>query len=370
MGGAGEGEVFNVGGEVEVHRAVDRVRPLIEGFHHHVQGGIHGEGVISQAAIHGVVAGRPIDRVVTGEAVDGFVSGGAEEVVGVDGAVDHPWGWRRWWWRGYACAGEGNGRSGERSTDVEVGKEHGCGSTVAVAVVAEGACGGVVEDALQAIGGRHRASSREELGGGEGGACTEGGEDGPVELEQIAGGEICYRVQVVGGQGGVELEDVEASTTHKAVAAGAAIEGVVAGAPIEGVVAGEAAEGVIGGIAGDHVGDGIAGATGRCSGEDEVFQLGTQRGGDGAVDGIGAAGRSFHHHIKGGIHDVGVVAEPTGHCVIAGATIQGVVAVRASEAVGCRIAGDGVGQGIAAAVDRRSAGEHQVFNVGAKSMGH
>ena len=209
-----------------------------------------------------------------------------------------------------------------------------------------------MEDALLPIGGGGHASSGEELRCGEGGACTEGGEDGPVEPEHIAGGEISHRIHVVGGQGGVELEGVEPSATDKAV------------------VAGEAAENVVGGIAGDDVGDGIAGAIGRCSGEDEVFQLSTQRGGDGAVDGIGAAGRSFHHQIKGGIHDVGVVAEPTGHGVVASATIQGVVAVRAREAVGCRIAGDGVGQGIAAAVDRRSAGEHQVFNVGAKGMGH
>ena len=227
-----------------------------------------------------------------------------------------------------------------------------------------------MEDALLAIGGGGHASSGEELRCGEGGACTEGGEDGPVELEHIAGGEISHRIHVVGGQGGVELEDVETSTTHKAVAADAAIEGVVACTPIKGVVARQTAENVVGGIAGDDVVGGIAGAIGRCSGEDEVFQLSTQRGGDGAVDGIGAAGRSFHHQIKGGIHDVGVVAEPTGHGVVASATIQGVVAVRAREAVGCRIAGDGVGQGIAAAVDRRSAGEHQVFNVGAKGMGH
>ena len=209
-----------------------------------------------------------------------------------------------------------------------------------------------MEDALQAIGGGGHASPGEELRGGEGGAGTEGGEDGPIELEHISGGEISHRIHVGGAQGGVEPEGVEASAAHHAVVAAQAIENVV------------------GGIAGDHVGDGIAGAVGRCSGEHEVFNLRTKGVIDRAVDRIGAAGCSFHHHIQGGIQDVGVVTDTTGHGVVASATIQGVVAVRAREAVGYRIAGDGVGQGIAAAVDRRSAGEHQVFNVGAEGMGH
>ena len=95
-----------------------------------------------------------------------------------------------------------------------------------------------MEDPLLGIGGGDQTGAGAEFGGGEGGTATEGREHGAVELDQVAGGEIGERVHVVGGQGRVEHEGIEANPAHKPVRAGPTIEGVVAVSTIEGVVAG------------------------------------------------------------------------------------------------------------------------------------
>ena len=59
-------------------------------------------------------------------------------------------------------------------------------------------------------------------------------------------------------------------------------------------------------------------------------------------------------------HHIGVVAVAAGHRVGAGAAIEDVVA---------GIAGEGVGERIAGAVDVRGAGQDQVLDIGAERVG-
>ena len=89
--------------------------------------------------------------------------------------------------------------------------------------------------------------------------------------------------------------------------------------------------------------------------------------GQGAGHGVRACRRSFHHHIRGGIHNIGVVTQTTVHGVVASGSIEGVVAIQSIEHVVAGIARDGVGQGVPCADDGR-AREDQVLNVGCKGV--
>ena len=126
----------------------------------------------------------------------------------------------------------------------------------------------------------------------------------------------------------VAIEDVGVIThaARQGVSATVAIEGVVAGAADQGVVAAVARQGVVQGIAGHIGGQRVANGAG--------FDVGSQ--GDGrarrgeAVDhGVGALPGVFSDDVGETADVVDVVTSTADHGVVAGATVEGVVAVAA-----------------------------------------
>ena len=127
------------------------------------------------------------------------------------------------------------------------------------------------------------------------------------------------------------------------------IVGVVAEAAGHAVGTGATVDDVVAFVAGDGVGEAVAGAVdiAGAGGERQVLDIGAERVADRGDDGVGAGVGGFRDHVAGIVDIVGVVAEAAGHAVGTGATVDDVVAF---------VAGDGVGEAVAGAVDVAGAG--------------
>src|SRR6185312_3237038 len=107
--------------------------------------------------------------------------------------------------------------------------------------------------------------------------------------------------------------------------------GIVAGAAGHRVRAGLAVERVVAGIAGQAVVGGIGDAGGAQ--QREILHIAAEHIGNAALHRVGAGAGRLRDRIRAAVDHVAVVAETAGHVVVAGATIEGVVAVAAGERV-------------------------------------
>ena len=85
---------------------------------------------------------------------------------------------------------------------------------------------------------------------------------------------------------------------------------------------------------------------------------------------VGAAARGFGDGVSGFAHIVDIVADATGHAVVATVTIQRVVSVKAEQGVGPQIASDHIVQRVAGAAEAGAASERQIFDVAGECPGH
>ena len=165
--------------------------------------------------------------------------------------------------------------------------------------------------------------------------------------------------------------------------------GVVAVAARQRVRAFLAIQGVIARAAGEQVGCVIAlqvvvqfvagGVDGGCAGQDQVLDIGAQGVADAGFHRVYAFAGQFGHYVQGVVHLIEVVTLAAQHQVCAGATGQAVITTQADqcvvtgptgELVVFAIAGDGVGQAVAGAVDDAYAFQDQVFDIGAQREAH
>lgn len=113
-------------------------------------------------------------------------------------------------------------------------------------------------------------------------------------------------------------------------------------------------------VAGQNIVQSIAGAINDSrTGQSESFQIGPERIGHRTFYGIDAFIGAFGNRIPGVIYDIRVVSRSAGRRIDARTSIENIVATIADERIVKCIAG---------AIDRRRAGQCQVFHIEAKDQ--
>ena len=341
VGAAGEHEVLDVRRQRVAHRAANRVAAFASVLDDLVARVVHPIGVVAIAAQQGVRAGSAVDGVGPGVAGDAV---GQRIARAADGAAA----------REHQVVDVGRQRvtdRGEHEVGAGVGiLQHGIAEVVHQVRVIPRAAG-------QRVGPRAAVQGV--------GALVAGDE----VVRRVAGGAEVARadqreVLQVGAQRPAEagahgvdpfadaFEDLVADVVHRV--------GVVALAAPQGVGPRAAVQGVVAAVALQQVGRGVAGGVDvAAAGEGQVFDVGAQRMADAGAHQVAALPGDFAHHVPGVVDEVGVVAR---------AARQGVCPQAAVERVGPVVAGDPVGQFIAAAAEVGAAGQLQVFDVRAQGV--
>src|SRR5205085_1942884 len=183
------------------------------------------------------------------------------------------------------------------------------------------------------------------------------------EVLDVGGEGVAVGGGAAGGAAAGELDDgVGDGVDGEAVVSGAAGELVRPRAAVQHVIARAAVDLVGAAVADDGVGEAVAGAVDRgASGQGQVLDLGCERVGNRGLDEVRAVARDLGDRVGGVVHGIGVVAAAADHRVRAGAAVDKVCG---------GVAGDGVGERVAGAVDRGDAGQDQVLDVGAEGVGN
>ena len=136
--------------------------------------------------------------------------------------------------------------------------------------------------------------------------------------------------------------------------------GVIAQTTGHRIGAGTTIQHVIAAVAGQAVSQRITAAVdGRCTGQGQIFKVGTQGPGDAGLHGVIALIGQFGDDIAGVIDHIGVITGAADQCVGPQTTIQ---------PVGSCVAGDAVVTAVSRAVDGRSTQQNQVLDVAAQHI--
>ncbi len=165
-----------------------------------------------------------------------------------------------------------------------------------------------------------------------------------------------------------------AAAKEEGILAATTVYGIVPQTATQDVVAGKSRECVVAAVAGDDIIECVAGAIQVLQpGQRQVLDISPQRIVDrGLHHVVGAGVQRFCNDVGGHIHNIGIVAQASGHLVRAGSTIEGivarpaeelVVAVQAHELVVPAVAGEDVGEFVAGAVNVIDAKQGQVLNI-------
>ncbi len=157
------------------------------------------------------------------------------------------------------------------------------------------------------------------------------------------------------------------------VVARAAVKIVDPRPAVEGVVTAQARQLVVAGVAGDDVAEAVARTVeiGRTA-QGQVLDIGRKTVVDGTEYRIGAAlvdtALDFKHVVGGRADDIGVVARAAVKIVDPRPAVEHVIAAVAGQLVVAGIAGDGVAEAIARAVDIGRTGQDQVLDIGRQAI--
>ena len=412
---AGQGQILDVQRQRVRDRGLDPVEPAGRGFDHAVAAVIDdveigtaatGHRIAAGTAVQRVVAQAPVQRVDAAKARQDVRAGVAGDGValGRAGAVDvgGPGQGQVLDLRGQGVAAHGQHRVGAAFEDLD---HHVARIVDDVSVIVPAADHAVGPDAaIQRIGpvtakkrvvavkagqqvaarvagddvGQRVAGTRDPAGSGQ---CQvfkvrpqrpgHDGLDGVGPFPQTLDDDVGHQI---------DDEGVIAGAANQRIGAGAAIQRVVPAAAVQCVVAIAVFDQVRRTIAGQGVVAGVAGAVDcRRPGQDQAFDVGSERVGDRAFDPVIAAGRQFDDAVGAVVDDEQVIAEAAVHGVHPGAAVQrvvavaagqGIVAIKSAEAVGGGIAGHVVFKRVAGSADAAGAGQRQVFKGGPQRPGH
>ncbi|MNZ61808.1 hypothetical protein D3C78_799090 [compost metagenome] len=387
-GGAGKGQVLEIGAQHIVEGADDSIRTLPGMLENRVAEVIQNIGIVTMAAGHAVRPQATVQHVAATVA-DQYV------VLLVAGAID-------------------GGTAGQLEVFQMSAKaigDRGADGIVALALVLDDLIPDVVDPvdvvAHTADQGIRPLAAIQHIVAGQtvqGVGCIVAGDGvvqlvtGAVDARSPGQGEILDRRSQ--GVGDARLDGVDALArvldhdvgqvvdhvgivalpTYEQVGTAAAIQPViplatqqrvVARAAFQHVVSGFSRQQVVAGIAGDDVGQ-LVTRTAQVSlaGQHQVLQMGTQGVVDGALDGVLALVGQLAHAVAETVHHVGVVTDTTEHGVVAGTAIQqvvaviadqGVVALQAQQTVVAVIADHLVVERIAGAVEVGCAQQAEIF---------
>ena len=164
--------------------------------------------------------------------------------------------------------------------------------------------------------------------------------------------------------GGINDVDIVPEAADEGGEGAPAVQRVIAFATQDRVVAAAAVQDIGRGVALDPVRQRVARAVDRsAAGQDQAFQIGAERPGDGGPDLVRAAIEDFARDVPGIVHDEGVVAGAANEGVDPTAAVERIVAFAAGERTRRRVADDEVVRRVARAGDGGAAREDEVLEI-------